>query len=142
MTYIPNLIYFYVSAQLWRQNDDSKLRNRKGPWKYQSNSWIIPNITEIGHIEDDTSGQVLGLYEDALLSGTQVTLEPKRFPDTNHQLWLRSTTTNGHFTFKNVASKTFLTGPNSVSSIIAGMHLKIESKSITFSFNLLCVLID
>ena len=80
----------------------------------------------------------MGLYEDALLSGTQVTLEPKRSPDTDHQLWLRSTTTNGHFTLKNVASKIFLTGPNSVSAIIAGTYaLKLKTNQLLFSFNLL-----
>ena len=64
--------------------------------------------------------------EDATLTGTDVLMEPKDDPTTDHQLWLRSTDTQGHFTLKNVASGTFLTSRFSDESgiatlIIAGM---------------------
>ena len=80
--------------------------------------------------ENCISGQVLGLMEDATLTGTNVIMEPKDDPGTDHQLWLRSTTTpptpQGYFTLKNVASGTFLTSRFSedtgiASMIIAGM---------------------
>ena len=73
---------------------------------------------------------MLGLTEDATLTGTNVIMEPKDNPSTDHQLWLRSTTIpptpQGYFTLKNVASGTFLTSKFSEESgmatmIIAGM---------------------
>ena len=92
---------------------------------YQSNTWSIPNVGEIGQIEDTASGQVLGLMEDATLTGTEVVMEPKDDPITDHQQWLRSTPTQGHFTLKNLASGTYLMGVDSGSATIAGNNLSM-----------------
>ena len=102
---------------------------RPAPFFHKIRQPLLLQILELC-FENCISGQVLGLMEDATLTGTNVILEPKDDPGTDHQLWIRSTTTpptpQGYFTLKNVASGTFLTSRFSedtgiASMIIAGM---------------------
>ena len=102
---------------------------RPAPFLPKIRQPLLVQILELC-FENCTSGQVFGLMEDATLTGTHVILEPKDDPSTDHQLWIRSTTTpptpQGYFTLKNVASGTFLTSRFSedtgmASMIIAGM---------------------
>ena len=39
------------------------------------NTWILPTEGEEGNVKDVSSGQVLGLLDDATVTGTEVVLE-------------------------------------------------------------------
>ena len=52
------MIKFYI-AQLWRLNNDMKLENKHGGWKYSRNSWDIPGEGQEGHIAIQETNEVL-----------------------------------------------------------------------------------
>ena len=69
----PKLIYEYLfdyffsifQGQLWKLTDEMKLINSNGNWLHQGNAWTITAEGSEGNIEDQTSGRVLGILNDA-----------------------------------------------------------------------------
>jgi hypothetical protein len=58
------MIKFYI-AQLWRLNNDMKLENKHGGWKYSRNSWKIPDEGQEGHIVNQETNEVLTIKDKA-----------------------------------------------------------------------------
>ena len=58
------MIKFYI-AQLWRLNNDMKLENKHGGWKYSHNSWKIPDEGQEGHIANQETNEVLTIKDKA-----------------------------------------------------------------------------
>ena len=52
-------------------------------------SWTIPAEHSEDYIEDQVTGQVLGLKDDSTVSGTEVIWESKDIPISVYQTWLR-----------------------------------------------------
>ena len=58
------MIKCYI-AQLWRLNNDMKLENKHGEWKYSRNSWNIPDEGQEGHIANYETDEVLTINDRA-----------------------------------------------------------------------------
>ena len=100
-----------------------KLVNKNGGWTHQDKVWNIPAEGAYGHIEDQVSGEVLGLWEKATDLGTLVGLEPKERPQTDEQIWQRGVASpNGWFRFKNPCSNRVLSVQTFASATIAGIE--------------------
>ena len=79
-----------------------KLVNKNGGWEHLDKLWNLPSEGYEGHIEDQASGDVLGLWNDATALGTMVGLEPKDQPLSDEQKWVRGIAdVNGWFRLKN-----------------------------------------
>ena len=70
-------------AQLWNLNDEMKLENKKGRWKYQTKLWTLPAVGTEGHIEDQHSGLVA-------FSLTFLFIDSKYFATNMFILYIRS----------------------------------------------------
>ena len=98
-----------------------KLVNKNGGWEHLDKLWNLPSEGYEGHIEDQASGDVLGLWNDATALGTMVGLEPKDQPQSNEQKWVRGLAdTNGWFRLKNPCSGRVLSVQTFSCAIIAG----------------------
>ena len=98
-----------------------KLVNKNGSWTHQDKVWNIPAEGSYGHIEDQLSGEVFGLWNDATDIGTLVGLEPKDRPQSDEQIWQRGDADgNGWFRFKNPCSDKVLSVQTFSSPTIAG----------------------
>ena len=98
-----------------------KLVNKNGPWEHQEKSWKIPTEGYDGQIEDQDSGEVLGLWNDATVLGTMVGLEPKDQPLSDEQKWVRGIAdADGWFRLKNPCSGRVLSVQTFSCVIIAG----------------------
>ena len=101
-----------------------KLVNKNGSWTHQDKVWNIPAEGSYGHIEDQASGEVFGLWNDVTDIGTLVGLEPKDRPQSDEQIWQRSDADgNGQFRFKNPYSDKVLSVQTFSSPTIAGKYL-------------------
>ena len=108
-------------GQLWKLTDEMKLVNKNGSWSHQEKIWNMPAEGSCGHIEDQASGEVLGLWNDSTDLGSMVGLEPKDRPLTDEQLWVRGLADgNGWFRFKNPISGRVLSVQTFSSATIAG----------------------
>ena len=77
----------------------------------------MPAEGSCGHIEDQASGEVLGMWNDSIDLGSMVGLEPKDRP----QIWVRGMADgNGWFRFKNIISGRVLSVQTFSSATIAG----------------------
>ena len=113
-------MFFYL-GQLWNLTDEMKLVNKNGSWSHQEKIWNMPVEGSCGHIEDQASGEVLGLWNDSTDLGSMVGLEPKDRPPTDEQLWVRGLADgNGWFRFKNPISGRVLSVQTFSSATIAG----------------------
>ena len=98
-----------------------KLVNKNGSWSLQEKIWNMPAEGSYGHIEDQASGEVLGLWNNSTDLGSMVGLEPKDRPLSDEQLWVRGTADrNGWFRFKNPISGRVLSVQTFSSATIAG----------------------
>ena len=102
-----------------------KLLNKNGEWMYQEKSWTITAEGSEGNIEDQLSGQVLGLVNDVTDIGTLVVLESKkRSVCSEGQKWLRDVEDmNGWFRLRNPLSGKVLTAQTSTITALAGMMI-------------------
>ena len=98
-----------------------KLVNKNGSWSLQDKIWNMPAEGSYGHIEDQASGEVLGLWNNSIELGSMVGLEPKVRPLSDEQLWVRGIADrNGWFRFKNPISGRVLSVQTFSSATIAG----------------------
>ena len=98
-----------------------KLVNKNGSWSLQDKIWNMPAEGSYGHIEDQASGEVLGLWNASTDLGSMVGLEPKDRPLRDEQLWVRGIADrNGWFRFKNPISGRVLSVQTFSSATIAG----------------------
>ena len=89
-------------------------------------SWTIPAEHAEDYIEDQVTGQVLGLKDDSTVCGTEVIWESKDIPISVYQKWLRIPFPNtiGTFTMINPYSgKTLTVREGGYKFIIKGKKL-------------------
>ena len=113
-------------GQRWKFNDDMKLMNKNSNWLYQENSWTITAEGSEGNIEDQSSGKVLGLFNNNTELGTMVVLEPKkRSVSSEGQKWLRDLADeSGWFRLRNPLSGRVLTAQTPTITALAGIKFK------------------
>ena len=88
-------------GQLWTLNNEMKLVNKSGQWMHQDKLWYIPTVGYASRIEDQASGNVLGLRNDTTALRI-VALESKDKLITDEQTWVRGVEdVNGWFRLKN-----------------------------------------
>ena len=99
-----------------------KLMNKNGNWMYQNKAWSIPSECYDGNIEDQDSGDVLGLLDDATAHGSKVVLEDKARTLIDGQRWVRGVADKtGWFKLKNPFSGRVLTSQTPSILIISGI---------------------
>ena len=101
-----------------------KLINKNGRWIHQDKAWNIPAEGHDGNIEDQDSGEVLGLLNDATHLGNLVVLETKDMALRDEQTWIRKVAdANNWFRLKNPCSGRVLTAQTSNHLTIGGMYM-------------------
>ena len=96
--------------------------NKNGSWMYQDKAWNIPAESYDGGIEDQDSGDVLGLLDNATVRGSMVDLEDKTRALSESQRWTRGIADrSGWFKFKNPYSGRVLTAQTSSILTISGI---------------------
>ena len=120
------VMFTIFPGQLWKFNDDMKLMNKNSNWLYQENSWTITAEGSEGNIEDQSSGKVLGLFNNNTELGTMVVLEPKkRSVSSEGQKWLRDLADeSGWFRLRNPLSGRVLTAQTPTITALAGIKFK------------------
>ena len=110
-----------MTGQLWRFTTEMNLMNKNGSWMYQDKVWNIPAESYNGGIEDQDSGDVLGLLDDATVHGSKVDLQDKMRSLSESQRWTRGTADrSGWFKLKNPLSGRVLTAQTSSTLTISG----------------------
>ena len=114
-------------GQLWKLTNEMKLINKNGNWMHDNLAWTITAEGSEGNIEEQSSGKVLGLLNDATDIGTPVGLESKkRSVSSDGQKWLRDIAdVNGWFRLKNPLSGRVLTAQSSTVIAIAGKNFHV-----------------
>ena len=101
------------------------LMNKNGSWMYQDKAWNIPAESYDGGIENQDSGDVLGLLDNATIHGSMVDLQDKMRSLSESQRWTRDIADrSGWFKLKNPLSGKVLTAPTSSILTISGIKEK------------------
>ena len=97
--------------------------NKNGSWMYQDKTWNIPAESYDGGIEDQDSGDVLGLLDNATVHGSKVDLQDKMRSLSESQRWTRGIADrSGWFKLKNPLSGRVLTAQTSSTLTISGIQ--------------------
>ena len=95
--------------------------NKNGSWMYQDKKWHITAESYDGGIEDQDSGDVLGLLDNATVLGSKVDLQNKMRALGESQRWTRGIADrSGWFKLKNPLSGRVLTAQTSSTLTISG----------------------
>ena len=96
---------FGFESQLWRINNEGRLENLQGEWKYSNSTWSIPNEGKDGYITDLELGKVLEIESRGLEINVNLTILPRN----TNQIWKRGQQdVDGWFTLKNSRRSLFL----------------------------------
>ena len=96
---------FGFESQLWRINNEGRLENLQGEWKYSNSTWSIPNEGKDGYITDLELGKVLEIESRGLELNVNLTILPRN----TNQIWKRGQQdVDGWFTLKNSRRSLFL----------------------------------
>ena len=115
------------------------LMNKNGSWMYQDKEWHIPAESYDGGIEDQDSGDVLGLLDNATVHGSKVDLQDKMRSLSEGQRWTRGIADrSGWFKLKNPLSGRVLTAQTSSTLTISGTqkHFKFNPNVIQVKFQI------
>ena len=97
--------------------------NKNGGWMYEDKAWNIPAESYNGGIEDQGSGVVLGLLDNATVHGSKVDLQDKMRSLSEGQRWTRGIADrSGWFKLKNPLSGRVLTAQTSSTLTISGIQ--------------------
>ena len=117
------LFQCFMTGQLWRFTSEMNLMNKNGSWMYQDKEWHIPAESYNGGIEDQDSGDVLGLLDNATVHGSMVDLQDKMRSLSESQRWTRGIADrSGWFKLKNPLSGRVLTAQTSSTLTISGIQ--------------------
>jgi hypothetical protein len=104
------------TAQLWKFNNDGTLQNKLlGNWQFYRNTWIIPEIGEIGFIESMQTG-VLSLSDNP--NSKEIVVMEEKDDENPDQKWQRGPDNkDGFFKIKNMKTHSFLSAKTPTQTI-------------------------
>ena len=106
-------------GQLWRYTNDGRLVNQNGISLYFNKKWKIPDIDQLGTIEDQKSGKVLSLTSYRTVG----LIDKENVMHEDHRNWKRTKPdANGWFRLKNYTRIRFLCIRRNSSLTVAGNH--------------------